>query len=143
MFDMSSAFDTIGRGILLQDLSEIIKSDELHLAGFVLKDVKLQVKYNGVTENIFTQDIGSPQGDCASPIWFICHQYKAILAAIIKFKTPRNILLDVKYNHTYVNKDSYKSDIEKDNSYSYKISRQWKFWFSYRTDVADEAGRLI
>ena len=65
---MSRAFDTIDRGILLQDLSEIRKSDEVHLVGLLLKDVKLQVKYNGVAGNNFTPDIGSQQGDCASPI---------------------------------------------------------------------------
>ena len=48
--------------------SEILESDELHLVSLLLKDVRLQMKYNGVIGNIFTPDIGSPQGDCASPI---------------------------------------------------------------------------
>ena len=61
MLDMSRAFDTIDRGILLKDLSEILESDELHLVSLLLKDVRLQVKYNShrVTGNIFTPDIGS------------------------------------------------------------------------------------
>ena len=78
--------------------------------------------YNGVTGNIFTPNIGSSQGDCASPIWFIFYLHKAILAAKVNFETSRNILLDIKHDHTYVNKDSFKSDIEKDNSYSKSIT---------------------
>ena len=125
MLDMSRAFDTIDRGILLKDLSEILESDDLHLVSLLLKDVRLQVKYNGVTGNIFTPDIGSPQGYCASPIWFIFDLHKAILAANVKFETYRNILLDIKHDHTYVIKDSLKSDIGKDHWYSFiKVSRQ-------------------
>ena len=30
-----------------------------------------------------------------------------ILAAKVNFETPRNILLDIKHDHTYVNKDSF------------------------------------
>ena len=86
MLDMSRAFDTIDWGILLKDLSEILESDELHLVSLLLKDVRLQVKYNGVTGNIFTPDIESPQGDCASPIWFIFYLRKAILAEKSIFK---------------------------------------------------------
>ena len=59
------------QGILLQNLSEILESDELHFVSLLLKDVTLQVKYNCVRGNIFTLDIGSPHVDCATPIWFV------------------------------------------------------------------------
>ena len=85
------------------------------------------MKYNGVTGNIFTHDIGSPQGDCASPIWFIFYLHKAILAAKVNFETSRNIVLDIKHDHTYVNKDSFKSNIEKDHSYSKSITSNCGF----------------
>ena len=71
MLDMSRAFDTIDRGLLLQDLSDILNPDKLHLASVLILDINIQVKYNNTTGKLFTPDIGSPQGDCASPIWFI------------------------------------------------------------------------
>ena len=80
------------------------------------------MKYNGVTGNILTPNIGSPRGDCASPVWFIFYLHKAILAAKVNLETSRNILLDIKHDRTYVNKDSFKSDIEKDHSYSKSIT---------------------
>ena len=93
----------------------------------LLKDVKLQVKYDGVTGNILMSDIGLPQGDCASPIWLTFYLHKAILAAKANFEAPRNILLDIKHDHTYVNQDSFKSDIE------YHV--KGKLWFSHRTTI--------
>ena len=45
MLDMSRAFDTIDRGLLIQDLSKILEADELHLISLLLTDVKLQVKH--------------------------------------------------------------------------------------------------
>ena len=49
MLDMSRAFDTIDRGKLLNDLSDILQPDELHLVKLLLIDVKIQVKYNNCT----------------------------------------------------------------------------------------------
>ena len=91
MLDMSRAFDTIDRGTLLKDLSNILEADELHLVSLLLTDVQIQVKHQGELGNTFVPDIGSPQGDCASPIWFIVYLHKALEAAKQKFGNPRNI----------------------------------------------------
>ena len=111
----------------------------LHFVFFWRTWKKLQVKYNSATGNIFTPDIGLPQGDCASPIWFIFYLHKAISAAKVNFETPRNILLDVKHDHTDVNKDSFKSDIEKDHSYSKSILSKGNYGFLIEQQYADDA----
>ena len=123
MLDMSRAFDTIDRGTLLQDLSDILDSDELHLVSLLLTDVKIQVKYNNVTGKIFVPDIGSPQGDCASPIWFIFYLHKALNAAKTKFDNPRDTRLDTLHDHTYsyaegLDSTLASSDIRYEHSYS-------------------------
>ena len=109
MLDMSRAFDTIDRGTLLTDLSTILESDELHLVNLLLTDVQLQVKHQNTLGKIFTPDIGSPQGDCASPIWFIFYLHKALEIAKPKFKHPRNIDLDKEIDHTYCKNSKYKN----------------------------------
>ena len=78
LLDMSRAFDTIDRGILLNDLKEIFEPDILHLISLLLVDVQIQVKHKNKLGNTFTPNIGSPQGDCASPIWFIYYLHKAL-----------------------------------------------------------------
>ena len=56
---MSRAFDTIDRGIFLNDLKQILNSDTLHLISLLLKDVQIQVKHKNELDKIFTPDIGS------------------------------------------------------------------------------------
>ena len=90
---MSRAFDTIDRGILLNDLKQILEPDTLHLVSLLLTDVQIEVKHKNKLGKRFKPDIGSPQGDCASPIWFIFYLHKALQT--IKLAPSRNIELDI------------------------------------------------
>lgn len=47
MMDMSNAFDSIHRAIMLKDLELILLPDELHLIEIKLEDVKLAVRVGG------------------------------------------------------------------------------------------------
>ena len=125
MLDMSRAFDTIDRGCLLQDLSKVLEPDELHLVSLLLRDVQLQVYHDGVTGKAFTPDIGSPQGDCASPIWFIFYLHKALEAAKPYFEKPRDVNIDTNHDHPYhknVEKDRKKTPKGQD---SFCIGQQY------------------
>ena len=75
---MSRAFDTIERGIFLEDINEILEPDILHFVNFLLTDVQIQVQYKNKIGETFKPHIGSPQGDGASPIWFIFYLHKAL-----------------------------------------------------------------
>ena len=102
LLDMSWAFDTINRKQLIQDLEEVLNKDELHLISILIRDVKIQVKHGNQTGEEFTTNIGSPQGDCASPIWFIYYLYKTIK----HFKDNNaekleNIKKDAAHDHNY------------------------------------------
>ena len=108
MLDMSRAFDTIERGTLLKDLSEILEPDELHLVSLLLTDVQLQVKHDKIIGETFTPDIGSPQGDCASPIWFIFYFHKALLG--YKTESARDITLDIAHDHPYIKNEFKRGD---------------------------------
>ena len=48
ILDMSRAFDTIDRGTLLHDLSDILNPVKQHLLSLFLLNVQLQVKYNNI-----------------------------------------------------------------------------------------------
>ena len=88
---------TIERGILLEDLKELLEPDILHLVNLLLTDVQIQVKYkNKIGEN-FKPNIGSPQGDCASPIWFIFYLHKALQT----IKSPQTRDKKDKNKHNY------------------------------------------
>lgn len=44
MKDMSRAFDTVNRKLLMEDLREILEDDELHVCKLLLEDVSLMVR---------------------------------------------------------------------------------------------------
>ena len=68
---MSKAFDTIDRAALMNDLSEVLEPDELHMFYILLKDVEIEVKVNNINGAPFITNVGSPQGDSASAFLFI------------------------------------------------------------------------
>ena len=128
---------------LLHDLSEILHPDELHLVSLLLKDVHLQLKYNNTTGKIFLPDIGSPKGNCDSPIWFIPYLYKALNAAKSLFEHPKNITLDIKNDYPYTEDSSLPGYIHQDHPYSktVKYTHTAKGQNSFLTDqqYADDA----
>ena len=77
LLDMSKAFDTIDRANLMQDLNETLDKDELILVNLLIRDVQLAIKVNGKVGTAFTTNIGSPQGDSASAIFFISYLAKS------------------------------------------------------------------
>ena len=121
LLDMSRAFDTIERGILLEDLKELLEPDILHLVNLLLTDVQIQVKYKNKIGETFKPNIGSPQGDCASPIWFIFYLHKALQT--IKSPQIRDIKKDTKHDHNYTKLDK-KVKIDK-NQKEYLIDQQY------------------
>ena len=76
--DMSRAFDTVNRKMLMEDLRSILEADELHIARLLLEDVSLTVRCGSTYGDIFTTTIGTPQGDCLSPILFTLYLAKAL-----------------------------------------------------------------
>ncbi|GFR85440.1 very-long-chain enoyl-CoA reductase [Elysia marginata] len=77
--DVSAAFDTIDRTLLLKTLWEIINEDELRIVQFLLSKTTLDVKINGTnTTQLFTTNVGTPQGDSLSPVLFIVYLENAL-----------------------------------------------------------------
>ena len=78
ILDMSKAFDTVNRKLLIEDLSKIIKRDELHIISIMLQ-VELSVKCGSSTSEFFKTDTGVPQGDGLS-----ANQFTLYLANTLK-----------------------------------------------------------
>ena len=73
LLDMSKAFDTIKRDLLIEDLKEVLNNDEIHLVALLLENVELCVKLENLLGSAFKTSIGSPQGDGASALFFITY----------------------------------------------------------------------
>ena len=77
LLDMSKAFDSLNRNILLQDLQNTIEPDELHIIS-VLLNVSLAVRCQKTMSKSFETDTGAPQGDCVSANEFTYYLAKAL-----------------------------------------------------------------
>ena len=62
LLDMSKAFDTVNRQLLLEDLSNTLEKDEVHLIKILL-GIELSVRCGNETSDFFETDTGVPQGD--------------------------------------------------------------------------------
>ena len=70
LLDMSKAFDTVNRHMLYNILRQILDKDELNMINILLNDVQLQVQNGKTKGETFITNIGIPQGDCLSAVFF-------------------------------------------------------------------------
>ena len=71
--DMSKAFDTIKRDLLIEDLKEVLNNDKIHLIALLFENVELSIKLENLLESDFKTNIWSPQGDGAPALFFITY----------------------------------------------------------------------
>ena len=123
MLDMSRAFDTISRASVIENLKEILNPDEIHLISLLIKDVTLQVKCDNHLGRKFTTNVGSPQGDCASPLLFIFELSKALEKSkkLISSHSNSNLLKNINKDHSYCKKEEDNQETE----YVFSISQEY------------------
>ena len=99
MMDMSRAFDTVKRDILILDLFKILEQDELHILKLMIENIEFTVRCGKVFGKTFKTNLGTPQGDCLSPILFIFYLANAL-------KEQRTHMSEHDYNipiHEHIN----------------------------------------
>jgi hypothetical protein len=119
LLDMSKAFDSVDREILLKDLEAILDEDELHMIQILIKDVVLFVRNGKATEDKFKTNVGVPQGDCLSPILFTLYLAKALKENEMKSEKE--------CNRKTVSSENHVPNVLKDHSYATKQERKPKF----------------
>ena len=95
--DMSKAFDSIDREILLEDLNKILDADELHIK-ILIKDVTLIVRNGKTFGTAFNTTKGIPQGDSLSPILFTLYLANSLKQENINKNLIGNEFENVKQN---------------------------------------------
>ena len=77
LLDMSKAFDSIKRKVIIEYLQNTIEADELFIMKKML-EVSLAVKCGDTISETFNTDTGAPQGDCASANIFTYYLAKSL-----------------------------------------------------------------
>ena len=116
MLDMSKAFDTIQRDTLIEDLRQVLNNSKLFLIALLLKDVELARKVKQQNGPKFLTNIGSPQGDSASAIFFIIY-----LAVSLSIACNNNVLVQSEHNYN----KSIDDHITIDQQYADNIDIGW------------------
>ena len=75
---LAKLFGTIRRYLLIEDIKEMLNNDEIHLVALLLENVELCVKLENLLGRAFKTNIGSPQGDGASALFFITYLAKSL-----------------------------------------------------------------
>jgi hypothetical protein len=71
--DMSRAFDTLERQLLINGLREIIDEDSLRMVHVLLDKTNLQAKIERALSDPFDTNLGAPQGESLSPVLFVVY----------------------------------------------------------------------
>jgi hypothetical protein len=85
--DMSRAFDTLERQLLINGLREIIDEDSLRMVHVLLDKTNLQAKIERALSDPFDTNLGAPQGDSLSPVLFVV--YLELAMRQLRASTPR------------------------------------------------------
>ena len=91
LLDMSKAFDTVNRKVLLTELQTVLEPDEVHLLGVLTNRPELSIYLDGEKGEGFNTLVGICQGDCLSAVLFIFY-----LAAALKEDIDEQIPKDLK-----------------------------------------------
>ena len=95
LLDMSKAFDTVNRRILLTELEQVLNPDEMHILALLTNRPKIQIKLNEETSEEFQSYQGICQGDCLSAVLFIFYLARALKDEPIP--SPKHSYIDPKY----------------------------------------------
>ena len=102
--DLSAAFDTINREELLAILTNIINEDEMRMARLLLSNTTLDIKLKGAKTSPFDSNVGSPQGDGISGVFFNVYLEDALRRARAKMNSA-----NINIEHSYAAISSPKS----------------------------------
>ena len=78
LLDMSKAFDTVNRRILLEDLQNTLAPDEIHLLAILTNRPNISIFLDGEAGEGFNTNVGICQGDCLSAVLFIYYLSHAL-----------------------------------------------------------------
>ena len=91
---LSSAFNTVDLGKLLEILKNIIKPNDLRIIYTPLNGTGINVRFGSITTRVNTE-IGSPQGDGLSLILFVVYLEAALREA--RSQLRNEIILEMIY----------------------------------------------
>ena len=103
---MSSAFDTIDRSSLLEEMEKFLDEDDMRMCRLLLTNNEITLRFDNHPEEVFTTNKGSPQGDAISGTFFTIALERALrdVRAVINELEPQ-------IEHSYCTKSSLPTEL--------------------------------
>ena len=76
--DMTAAFDTVERDKLMDEMTTIVSEDELRMCRLLLSNTSITIQNSKAEVEAFNTNVGSPQGDGISGIFFNTYFERAL-----------------------------------------------------------------
>ena len=133
LLDMSKAFDSVNREVLLEDLKEIIDEDELHMLKVLITGTTLRIRNGKTLGEMFKTNVGVPQGDCLSPILFTLYLANALAD---KGKVKQNTHKD----HNYAKENTVSENVLDAHIQDHNYSMKNESYFTLDQQFADDIG---
>ena len=76
--DMSKAFDSVNRTMLLESLDQFLQPTEIRIIRYLLSETRLRTRIKGQLGQWFGTNAGIPQGDALSPLLFAIYLELAV-----------------------------------------------------------------
>ena len=76
--DMSKAFDSVNRTMLLEALTQFLQPTEVRIIRYLLSTTRLRTRIKGQLGSWFSTNAGIPQGDALSPLLFAIYLEVAV-----------------------------------------------------------------
>jgi hypothetical protein len=95
--DMSKAFDSINREILLSTVKTLVGESEYRVIQYLLSDTVLKTRVQGKYGSTFATSIGTPQGDALSPVLFIVYLEHALRATRFMYHATAHFFMETEY----------------------------------------------
>ena len=105
--DMSSAFDTIDRRSLLNELTSFLNEDECRMIRLLLSNTSITIRFDNHEPETVSTNIGSPQGDSISGCLFNIELERALRSVREKVNT-----LKPSIEHSYAGNTCLPSEME-------------------------------
>ena len=105
--DTSSAFDTIDRASLIQELQTFINEDEQRMSRLLLSNTSITIQFSDHEPETVKTNVGSPQGDSISGCFFNIELEKALRSVREKLHQFKPQI-----EHSYIKRSYLPSEME-------------------------------
>lgn len=139
--DMSKAFDSVNRTMLLEALNQFLQPTEVRMIRYLLSTTRLRTRIKGQLGPWFATNAGIPQGDALSPLLFAIYlevairrfkvthpQYREDITHLISHYADDTDFIDVMTDESLLDAESFEGKMEPLQTFEQEIDESMSYY---------------